>query len=660
MNEHPPRLWVRRFAIVERLDPFSPIEGRDFPLRRGLNVVWGNGESQKADELLTGHSVGKTLFCRLVRYGLGEKEYAPDDFQQQVEAVLPEAYVGLEVVIKGVVWSVLRPLCRSKSIGKGVTREERKDFAGAIDRLEDLARNRNGKSNFQGYEAALEGLAEDCLPRGLESHEKPFNWESLLQWFARDQEARYVDVMVLRSTRSKTARPLDQEKSDMLVRSALGLANAAEARLSLQVRAKQDEIREAKKENEKNKAIMWAISQQLMLRHVGLAATKPDEADSGKSALTADVFIQSKIDEQGPKVEAARKALHQAQRAYDEAYDNWRPVQEEIQSYEAGLAARADTDEEAAQELKEFQEFKRWLKDNEHLMCPRCEKIYKVACEDRLAEEDELRSHSEQRRDEAMDRRRKARDGRIAAIAAKVPERDRLQGIMAQAAASRDAAKDEYNRQTDVLRGLEAELADVKTHLAGVQAAKEGRGFAGPLPIRDVSAPERELAALEGSLADLRIARQDNLERVRDCFQDAVHGVLSQTVGGNVELDQGRLRFSLMNRGSGDLFRTLTVILFDLSTLILTMKGNARLPGLLIHDSPREADMQQRQYDAILKFAANGLGDEGGEAEPPFQYIVTTTTPAPDAVREARLVVLELNGVSEDGLLLKRRIGEVG
>ena len=264
-----PRLWVRRFAIVERLDPFAPMKDRDIPLHRGLNVVWGNGEGGELGEPLSGHSVGKTLFCRLVRYGLGEGEYAPDEFQQQVEAVLPEAYVGLEVVIKGRVWSVLRPFCRSKSIGKGVPREDRKDFAGAIDRLEDLAKSRNGKSNFQGYEAALEDLAEDCLPRGLESHEKPFNWESLLQWFARDQEARYVDVMVLRSTRSKTARPLDQEKSDMQVRSALGLADAAEARLSHQVRIKQNEILEAKRENEKNKAIMWAISQQLMLRHVG-------------------------------------------------------------------------------------------------------------------------------------------------------------------------------------------------------------------------------------------------------------------------------------------------------------------------------------------------------------------------------------------------------
>jgi hypothetical protein len=604
--------------------------------------------------------VGKTLFCRLVRYGLGEKEYAPDEFQQQVEAVLSEAYVGLEVVIKGVVWSVLRPLCRSKSIGKGVPREDRKDFAGAIDRLEDLARNRNGKSDFKAYKNALEGLAEDCLPSGLETNEKPFDWVSLLQWFARDQEARYVDVMVLRSTRSKTARPLAQEESDMLVRSALGLADAAEARMSFQVRAKQDEIREAKKENDKNKAVREAILKQLALRHVGTKVSKLDDLDDQQSFLAPSIYIQSRIEAQRPEVDSAKKNYQQAQREYDGAYDNWRPVQEKIQSYEAGLASRADTDEEAAQELKEFEKFKRWLADNGHVPCPHCEKIYQIACEDRLAEEDELRSQSEQRRQEAMDRRRKARDGRIAAIAAKVPERDRLQAIMERAAATRDAAKAEYDRHADVLRGLELELADVKTHLAGVQAAKDGMGFAGPLPIRDISALEGELAALEGSLADLRIARQDNLEKVRESFQDAVHGVLSEKVGGNVELDQGRLRFSLMNRGSGDLFRTLTVILFDLSTLILTMKGNARLPGLLIHDSPREADMQQRQYDAILRFAANSLGYGGSDAEPPFQYIVTTTTPAPDAVHEAGLVVLELNGGSEEGLLLKRRIGELG
>ncbi|MBN0055952.1 chromosome segregation protein SMC, partial [Pseudomonas aeruginosa] len=65
---HEPRLWVRRLVIWEK--PGEP-PLRDVPLRPGLNIVW------TPDDNGIGHGVGKTLFCRLLRYCLGEDKFAP-------------------------------------------------------------------------------------------------------------------------------------------------------------------------------------------------------------------------------------------------------------------------------------------------------------------------------------------------------------------------------------------------------------------------------------------------------------------------------------------------------------------------------------------------------------------------------------------------------
>ena len=71
-----PRLWVRRLAIWEA--PGGQ-KIRDIELRPGLNVVWspdGFDETNAGGVRAIGHGSGKTLFCRLLRYCLGEQRFA--------------------------------------------------------------------------------------------------------------------------------------------------------------------------------------------------------------------------------------------------------------------------------------------------------------------------------------------------------------------------------------------------------------------------------------------------------------------------------------------------------------------------------------------------------------------------------------------------------
>ena len=73
-----PALWVRRLTIWK--EPGVPV--RTVELKPGLNFIWSPdpadfGGRSEAGEL--GHGAGKTLFCRLLRYCLGEDRFAPED-----------------------------------------------------------------------------------------------------------------------------------------------------------------------------------------------------------------------------------------------------------------------------------------------------------------------------------------------------------------------------------------------------------------------------------------------------------------------------------------------------------------------------------------------------------------------------------------------------
>src|SRR5690348_14003912 len=121
-----PRLWVRRLAIWAK--PGELV--LDISLRRGLNIVWSPDPGADAADLgrdtESGHGAGKTLFCRLIRYCLGEDTFANDELRRSIAQEFPAGLVGAEMFICGELWSVLRPIghTRRHDAKKGVTLEQ--------------------------------------------------------------------------------------------------------------------------------------------------------------------------------------------------------------------------------------------------------------------------------------------------------------------------------------------------------------------------------------------------------------------------------------------------------------------------------------------------------------------------------------------------------
>ena len=84
-----PRLWVRRFVIWSE----PGVVLREIHLRPGLNIIWAPDPADRAasadGDVTVGHGSGKTLFCRLLRYCLGEDRFAPAEQRDRIAGAFP-------------------------------------------------------------------------------------------------------------------------------------------------------------------------------------------------------------------------------------------------------------------------------------------------------------------------------------------------------------------------------------------------------------------------------------------------------------------------------------------------------------------------------------------------------------------------------------------
>ena len=87
---------------------------REIHLRPGLNIIWAPDPVDRVaasnGDITVGHGSGKTLFCRLLRYCLGEDRFAPGEQCDRIANAFPDGRVGAEVMLDGIRWSVVRPI----------------------------------------------------------------------------------------------------------------------------------------------------------------------------------------------------------------------------------------------------------------------------------------------------------------------------------------------------------------------------------------------------------------------------------------------------------------------------------------------------------------------------------------------------------------------
>ena len=177
---------------------------------------------------------------------------------------------------------------------------------------------------------------------------------------------------------------------------------------------------------------------------------------------------------------------------------------------------------------------------------------------------------------------------------------------------------------------------------------------------KDLKDTTEKIEKLETRLSKLLAQHDGNRDLIASIFSGAVRAVLSSgTYDGRVSLANRELEFRITHGPamSGEAVETLSVLLADVACLVYnSVSDKARLPGFLLHDSPREADLGLRIYRSFIRFVAALQAHFGSAEKCPFQYILTTTTPPPPELQPTESVRLRLNATVPNELLLRRNV----
>ncbi|MGC4122843.1 MAG: hypothetical protein QM765_51380 [Myxococcales bacterium] len=211
---------------------------RDLRLRPGLNIVWSpdpadrGGSEDLAGSL--GHGAGKTLFCRLLRYCLGEDRFAPDGQRDRIIFAFKDGLVGVEVVLDGRPWAIIRPLGFSgmNSAMPDVT----------LDQFVAVEGDSNGISSF--LKAVESQMLSEEVAALVPGERANVAWRAALAWLTRDQECRFGGALDWRAKASASGSPVrgwSGEKTLEVLRALVGASSPEEFAIRAEIQRLEQE-----------------------------------------------------------------------------------------------------------------------------------------------------------------------------------------------------------------------------------------------------------------------------------------------------------------------------------------------------------------------------------------------------------------------------------
>jgi hypothetical protein len=637
-----PRLWVRRLAIWEK--PGGVI--RDISLKRGLNIIWspdpgvesavvGRGDG-------SGHGAGKTLFCRLLRYCLGEDTFANDDLRRSVAEQLPTGLVGIEVLIEGVPWAVLRPI--------GNTRRQIVRTGASLEKLVDSS------DPGTGIQPLLEALDLLVAPRDgdlfIPSSRAHSAWLFALAWLTRDQECRYDHILDWRHARADTRSPVlgtAREQMVVAVRSLLGVLGQEE----MSLKDERDGLAEQRRSLERDLTYYQRRIEQLRASLSSVLGTQDNAASGGE--LEQDEWrtrAESQLErgDDTVQVDAQRAELAAARNERDGVLGEAAVLGDDLRRLEVTLAlhheqVRALRGERANLDATE-------IKAKLGPVCPVCN----VPIDRALAEGCRISNVFLDAAEVAQDRRTVAdqiQDCNIAIGACQTDiaagKKDLVQLRLRQTGLENrivtlEAEIDSGSRQNRQRWAGKQRVIENVTELQGTyDDVSQARRSSGELVTKDEQFRDRQ--------AELRASHQDVLRRFDELFGYVCRAVLGNDISASVSLTGLGIQADVQVGGMA--MESLKAIAFDLAATLMSIEGRTVVPAFLVHDSPREADLGVSIYHRWFRFIGSL---EKLSAEAPFQYIITTTTEPPQELRSSGFVVETLHGAEPTGRLLRRQL----
>lgn len=625
-----PLVWVRRLVILPECSAtVTPI--REVEFRRGLNIITTAQPSERVDGPV-GHNVGKTLLTRLIRYCLGEQHFAREGVRDAIRRALPDAWVVAEVVVDKTCWVVRRPIGASPPAESVCLEADHWHMAFG----ENVQR-------FSAFAEALQHVTTERFSHTFLPHRnRMVGWQDLLAWLTRDQYCRYRHPLQWRTswTDSGTAE-LHDEDASVLIRLVMDLLDQNEAGL----------IR-------RHKQLLAELSQQRSL-------TKALEAELGttkqflqqrlhidEELLTDDLFAEAARRRATMVREDIRKALDSledetglqvAERALLEANE---AVTKKEQEMNTRMADRTTAVGELDANRNASDSFLIASFGDLAIPCPLPAGVCPLKQSgNEPGKRDQLREFLVRQKTTDVQRL----DQQVAELASQLKQL-KTEAIAARAEFTRRnqqiaQAREQLHTRLWQTNGLLDEAEQFRQSEHRLRECRE------------------RLATLEQQVEDSRNAhhashhlvatRQGNLNLH---FNRVLRALMAAEPQGHIKIDMRGLHVVLDGRDSapGEALTSEAALALDLACLSASVCGLGFLPRFVIHDSPREADLELHMYARLFDFVAS-LERSFADRLPSFQYIVTTTTPPPDEVRRKPFLRLTLDGRTTDGLLFRRR-----
>lgn len=634
-----PRLWVRRLAIWEA--PGGQ-KIRDIALRPGLNIIWspdGFDDDSGGGVRAIGHGSGKTLFCRLLRYCLGEQRFADETQRERIAVAFPNGIVGAEVMLDGVCWAVVRPL--------GI---RRRHVAIANGNLDEIA---GGDGATTSIDPLIEAIEQSIVTPGvadlarLQPSQKA--WPIALAWLTRDQECRFDDVLDWRSPASRSDAPLPASGREIGPRrEALRAFLTAITEEEQQARRTEEALRTDVANVEREISYLdWDRGRRhaRLIDQLGLA-----EQTLPEMPLLLEVFRKAADEQLTAAVQLPTgdlAELGQARKALQDAREQLRRTDEERIRLEGQVPAEKEVLKLLSSEIPSLS----FAAENAaSQVCPICEvPIEKALAEKcglshKLHDETECRARLATKRREIGEQKQKI-DGVEARLKELQPagalgrqQVDQAERRVQAIESVRDARASAWQAATRLKEGV-GRFAELSTERDEVQ--KRLRGF------EDKLTKERE------RLAAFRDKQGLTFGRITEKFSAIIRRLVNENAKGAVTLSGDRLQLTVDVDGDRRTaaIESLKVLAFDLACLCLSIEGATHVPAFLVHDSPREADLGLSIYDELFRLMREL--EEVTETTT-FQYIVTTTTRPPDDLRRDPWLRLTLKGAPGSERLLAR------
>lgn len=611
-----PRLWVKELAVYQEWKPDAL--QRRISLRQGLNIIWAEPSEQGAG----GHAAGKTTFCRFLRYLLGDSNFGNDTFRDAFRNRFPNAWVAGEVHLDGEPWLVARFVGVTGSphwSARGVTFDKLFDHG-----LERLA--------YADFTRALQKVFVQPLPIEVyPGSGKQVDWAHLLAWLSRDQEARYDHVLDWRSGYGGASSLGDIHSADrtLLVRTVLGLTQSGE------LEARRDHMQILRDKNDCDTLIPKLTYARDRAEKEYRRVMNAFETTVTESTLSAE---KTGLDKEETRILGLIREMRQRDGAGDLLPDQ----RDKIIGQLMDLAKRLEDTEADDKKTKLALDFHEGRITQEEyrkqlaqmpLRADQCSAPLELAVAHKcqLAETLHPNRFSEQVLSElkttqgALQARLSGIQERLARLkreqAEAVKEKQRLEGQITNTRKKHqqriEAFEDDLalvrrkHEATSILLTLTEELEAERKKSERLQGEQRKSTDYQETLRQKATVRQSEFSDVFGLLAG-RVLQSENRGTVRFQAEDI-----------KLELDYSDLTSTALT--------TLKILIFDLAALLASARQSAQHPGLLIHDSPREADLTASIYRRVFDIVKD---EEFNDAEAPIQYIITTTEPPPDHLNQ--------------------------